>query len=211
MAPDDQERTGEVTRLIEAIGRGEPGRAPELLDLVYGELREMAAAQMARERPGHTLQPTALVHEAYLRLMGPAPGAPAQRTPAFENRAHFFAAAGEAMRRILVDQARRRGALKRGGGRRRIDADDLPSPAPDEDASPVDVLALSDALSRLEAEDPRMATIVKLRFFAEMTVDETAAALDLSRRTVLRDWIAARAWLMDAMGGDAPAPGERET
>ncbi|MFM9997258.1 MAG: ECF-type sigma factor [Phycisphaerales bacterium] len=184
-----QPTRGEVTRIIEAIGRGESERARELLDIVYGELRAMAAAQMARERPGHTLQPTALVHETYLRLMGPS------GTPAFQNRAHFFGAAGEAMRRILVDQARARGAQKRGGGARRDgEADGTPAPGPDP-AESVDVLALHDALSRLEGEDGRMATIVKLRFFAGMTVDETAAALGLSRRTVLREWIAARAWL----------------
>lgn len=191
---------GEVTRIIEAIGRGESDRTRELLDIVYGELRAMAAAQMARERPGHTLQPTALVHEAYLRLMGP--GGPASgaagagpATPRFESRAHFFGAAGEAMRRILVDGARARGAQKRGGGVRRDgEATGAPAPGPDP-AESVDLLALHDALSRLEGEDGRMATIVKLRFFAGMTVDETAAALGLSRRTVLREWTAARAWL----------------
>ncbi len=186
---------GQVTRLIEAMGRGESGKGDQLLSLVYGELRAMAAAQMARERPGHTLQPTALVHEAYLRLMGPS------GTPTFQNRAHFFGAAGEAMRRILVDQARARGAQKRGGNLDRAQlGTDEPGAASATDG--VDLVALSDALSRMEREDGRMATIVKLRFFAEMTVDEIAAALDLSRRTVLREWMSARAWLAAELGHD---------
>lgn len=195
---EERATPGDVTRLIEAVGRGEPGSADALLDVVYSELRAMAAAAMAHERPGHTLQPTALVHEAYLRLMGGG-------TNRFANRAHFFAAAGEAMRRILVDQARRRSATKRGGahGRSEMPRDleqDNPTPA---DA--VDILALDEALLRLEQEDPRMANIVKLRFFAGMTVDEVAAGLELSRRTVLREWTAAKAWLLDALGGEATA------
>ncbi len=196
MAGTDSAR-GEVTRLIEAMGRGDSGRAAELLDLVYAELRAMAAAQMARERPGHTLQPTALVHEAYMRLMGPSGAAP------FQNRAHFFGAAGEAMRRIHVDQARARGARKRGGGSERAALAPDQTPAAPGGPDSVDLVALSDALSRMEQSDGRMATIVKLRFFAEMTVDETAAALDLSRRTVLREWTAARAWLAAELQGAA--------
>jgi RNA polymerase sigma factor (TIGR02999 family) len=196
---------GDVTRLIQAIGRGE-SRSDELLDIVYTELRSMAAAAMAREHPGRTLQPTALVHEAYLRLLGASP-APDASLPAFDNRAHFFSAAAEAMRRILVDEARRRHSLKRGGNLARAP---MPAeqPAPT-DEKPVDVLALNDALLRLEKEDPRMATIVKLRFFAEMSVDQVATALELSRRTVLRDWIAAKAWLMEAIHdqlGREPGP-----
>ena len=143
------------------MARGEAGRAEELLELVYGELRQMAAAAMAREKPGRTLQPTALVHEAYLRLFG-------KEGARFENRAHFFGAAGEAMRRILVDEARKRGAAKRGGGGERVTVDEGLEAA---DGESVDVLALDEALSRMEREDPRMASIVKLRYFAEMTVD----------------------------------------
>jgi RNA polymerase sigma factor (TIGR02999 family) len=195
--PDGRDARGEVTRLIEAMGRGESGQGAALLDLVYSELRAMAAAQMARERPGHTLQPTALVHEAYLRLMEPRG---ASGGPAFQSRSHFFGAAGEAMRRILVDQARARRARKRGGYLERTDLADASAPAGAPDGG-VDLVALSDALSRMEREDERMATIVKLRFFAEMTVDEIAAALDMSRRTVLRDWTAARAWLAAELRG----------
>jgi RNA polymerase sigma factor (TIGR02999 family) len=136
--------------------------------------------------------------------MGGAPGTPESPggMPRFQNRAHFFAAAGEAMRRILVDQARRRAAQKRGGGARRVDGwSEVESPGADTPAGSVDLLALNEALLRLEGEDPRMATIVKLRFFAEMTVDETAAALEMSRRTVLREWTAARAWLAAELDG----------
>jgi RNA polymerase sigma factor (TIGR02999 family) len=196
---------GDVTRLIQAIGRGE-SRSDELLDIVYTELRTMAAAAMAREHPGRTLQPTALVHEAYLRLIGDTRTSDGQLPP-FENRAHFFAAAAEAMRRILVDEARRRHSLKRGGNLARA-----PMPADQAaptDENPVNVLALNEALFRLEKEDPRMATIVKLRFFGEMSVDEVATALELSRRTVLRDWIAAKAWLMEVIDdqlGREPGP-----
>jgi RNA polymerase sigma factor (TIGR02999 family) len=160
------------------------------------------------------------VHEVYLKLMGGwsgreggsgGAGAPAAATPeaggTFVNRAHFFAAAGEAMRRILVDQARRRRALKRGGG---LGKAEMPAEvaAAGEGRESVDVLALNEALVRLEGEDARMATIVKLRFFAEMTVDEVATALELSRRTVLRDWIAAKAWLMEALGDGGHGAGD---
>ncbi|MEX2217263.1 MAG: ECF-type sigma factor [Phycisphaerales bacterium] len=204
--PEADATRGEVTRIIEAMGRGESARGAELLELVYVELRRMAGAAMARERhggAGHTLQPTALVHEAYLRLMGDE-GAGAR----FENRAHFFGAAGEAMRRILVDQARRRKALKRGGGAARQELPEVAAPEAGRRGAgeSVDVMALNDALLRLEGEDARMATIVKLRFFAGMTVDETAAALDLSRRTVLREWISAKAWLLSELGGADETP-----
>jgi RNA polymerase sigma factor (sigma-70 family) len=208
MADDERPAPGEVTRLFEAISQGErplasPAPASDLLEIVYGELHAMAAAAMARERPGQTLQPTALVHEAYMRLLG---------SPGFENRAHFFAAAGEAMRRILIERARRRRTLKRGGGgmvggggdRKHRDAGvasvESATPRGHRATDQIDLLALSETLSRMEEMDPRMATIVKLRFFVGMTVDETAAALGLSRRTVLRDWIAAKAWLLEQLG-----------
>jgi RNA polymerase sigma factor (TIGR02999 family) len=192
---------GQVTRILQAIGTGQADGVAELLRVVYAELRQIAARQMAAERPGQTLQATALVHEAYLRLLG-EPGV------SWENRAHFFAAAGEAMRRILVDRARAKATEKRGGKAKRVSLDvDSPAPITPHDDDAVDVLALNEALSRLEKEDQRMATIVKLRFFAELTVDETATALNLSRRTVIRDWVAARAWLYEALAGTPPPDG----
>ncbi len=176
----------EVTRLLNALGRGEATAAAELLEVVYAELRAMAAVQMARESRAHTLQPTALVHEAYVRLLG-GPVAP------WQNRAHFFGAAGEAMRRILVEQARMRRAQKRGGGLAPVE---LPADlAAAETRRDDDLLALDDALLRMEQQDARMANIVKLRFFVELSIEETAAALGLSNRTVVRDWTAAKAWL----------------
>ncbi len=195
---------GAVTRILQAMGRGGQDRsdqAGDLLQIVYSELHTMAQQQMALERhggAGQTLQPTALVNEAYLRLLGRGESATSSRFATdFENRAHFFAAAGEAMRRILVDRARARNTRKRGGERRRVDLDAnvAAHDTGEEREDSVDVVALSDALSRLEEKDQRMATIVKLRFFAEMTVDDTADALGMSRRTVIRDWLAAKAWL----------------
>lgn len=182
---------GDVTRILQALGRGDRDRAEELLDVVYAELHRLAERQMANERANHTLQPTALVHEVWLRLLGNA-------QENFDNRAHFFTAAGEAMRRILVDQARRRLARKRGGDRKREELD--PAFATDEEDS-ADVVALSDALVRLEGADPRMASIVKLRYFVELSVEEVASVLGLSERTVHRDWAAARAWLFDELRG----------
>jgi RNA polymerase sigma factor (TIGR02999 family) len=185
--------SGDVTRLLLALGRGETGRAVELLGIVYAELRRLARTQLARERPDHTLQPTALVHEAYLRLLGGS-------QPGFDNRAHFFAAAGEAMRRVLIDQARHRRRAKRGGGAAREElADGLAWAEPD---GALDLLALDEALSRLETQDARMSSIVKLLFFVGMTVDDAADALGISRRTVLRDWMAAKAWLAAELGGE---------
>jgi RNA polymerase sigma factor (TIGR02999 family) len=192
------EARGQVTRILQAIGQGKADGAADLLAVVYAELHRIAAWQMASERPGHTLQPTALVHEAYLRLLGD-PGV------SWENRAHFFSAAGEAMRRILVDRARAKATDKRGGKAQRVPLDlETPASQPPDDDGATDILALNDALSRLEKQDERMAAIVKLRFFAELTVDETATALNVSRRTVIRDWIAARAWLHEELTGTMP-------
>ena len=176
-----------VTQLIEAAHRGDQQAAAELLPLVYDELRKLAAIQLAQENPGHTLQPTALVHEAYLRLVGP------QR---FAGRAHFYTAAAEAIRRILVDQARRRLALKRGGQLERADRDpdSLATPAPDEE-----LLGLHEALDRLAEEHPEKAELVKLRYFAGLTADEAAEALGLSGSTADRYWTYARAWLKRAL------------
>ena len=171
------------SHILSAIGRGDPEAAAQLLPMVYDELRRLAAAQMAREKPGHTLDATALVHEAYLRLVGD------QR---FDNRRHFFAAAAEAMRRILVENARRKGSLKRGGDRQRLDLD---REQPVEIERSVPLLALDEALGRLEARDPDKAQLVKLRYFAGMTIEQAAETLAISITTANRWWSFARAWL----------------
>jgi RNA polymerase sigma factor (TIGR02999 family) len=179
----------DATRLLEAAAGGDRKAAADLLPLVYDELRKLAAARLATEAPGHSLNPTALVHEAYLRLVGD------QR---FDGRGHFFAAAAEAMRRILVNHARDRNRQKRGGGRRRVDLDQLTGLAA---ASDDDLLGLDDALDRLAKEYPVAAELVKLRFFAGMTLAEAAETLGVPRRTADRHWSFARAWLADAMAG----------
>jgi RNA polymerase sigma factor (TIGR02999 family) len=177
----------DLTRILEAAQRGEPSAANELLPLVYDELRRLAAHKMVSEAPGHTLQPTALVHEAWLRLAGP------EQQARFQNRAHFFGAAAEAMRRILVDRAREKKALKRGGDMERVDIDaiDLPSPMPDDE-----LLALDEALDRLATVDTRAAEIVKLCFFVGLTQEEAARELGVSVSTAERTWAFARAWLL---------------
>jgi RNA polymerase sigma factor (TIGR02999 family) len=180
----------DVTRLLNGIDRGDPVAADRLLPLVYDELRRLAAAQMAQEGPGQTLDATALVHEAYLRLVG---------DQQFENRRHFFAAAAQAMRRIRVEAARRKGREKRGGDRRRAaaDLDALMQAGPDEE-----LLALHDALERLAAHDPQKAKLVELRFFGGLTLEQAAECLNISRATAARGWNYARAWLYTAMVGD---------
>ena len=177
----------DVTRLLEAAGAGDRHAAAALLPLVYEELRTLAAARLADEPAGHTLQPTALVHEAYLRLVGD------QR---FDHRGHFFAAAAEAMRRVLVDHARRRCRAKRGGGRGRAELPDVPAPDPDER-----LLALDEGLTRLAAEDPVAARVVELRQFAGLGHEQVAAALGLTVYAARQKWAYARAWLRDAVGG----------
>jgi RNA polymerase sigma factor (TIGR02999 family) len=180
----------EVTRLLDAAAAGERHAAAELLPLVYAELRRLAAAQLSTEKPGQTLDPTALVHEAYLRLVGAAePGV-------YRDRGHFFATAATAMRRILVDQARRKRAEKHGGGQHRQTLDDVAAPVSDDE-----LLALNDALDRLAAEDPQKARLVELRYFAGLTNDQAAAALAISPRTADRHWAYARAWLQTAVRG----------
>lgn len=177
----------QVTQILEAIQRGQSRATEELLPLVYQELRRLAAHKMAQEAPGHTLQPTALVHEAYLRLVGA--GQPQQ----WEGRGHFFAAAAEAMRRILVDRAREKKALKRGGNLERVDIDavELLSPMPDDE-----LLALDEALDRLATVDTRAAEMVKLCFFVGLTQEEGAHELGISVSTAERVWAFARAWLL---------------
>ncbi len=180
----------EVTQILSAMEAGDPRAAAELLPLVYDELRKLAAARLADEKPGHTLQPTALVHEAYLRLVGD--GQPRD----WNGRGHFFAAAAEAMRRILINRARDRHRLKRGGQRSRVDLAALADPATAADA---DMLALDDALDRLAGTSPQAAELVKLRFFAGLTQREAAAILDVPARSADRLWAFARAWLIDAL------------
>jgi RNA polymerase sigma factor (TIGR02999 family) len=195
----------EVTRILSAIERGDPHAAEQLLPLVYDELRRLAAQKLAHEKPGQTLQPTALVHEAYLRLVagGEAPASDepgsGQAARRWDSRGHFFAAAAEAMRRIVVETARRKKRAKHGGGLERIEIElaDLPTRLP-----PDDLLALDDALTRLEQLDPVKARLVNLRYFAGMTIEEAAAALNISRTTAHRYWTFARAWLHQQMTGD---------
>ncbi len=208
----------DVTRILERIESGDPAAADQLLPLVYEELRKLAAARLAQEKPGQTLQATALVHEAYLRLVGPAgPAGPESPTdshgsarlpqtgaspylapspqplaPSFNSRGHFFGAAAEAMRRILVEQARRKGRVRHGGGRCRVDLDSQADVGHEADEN---LIALDQSLQRLEQDEPEAAAVVKLRYFAGLTIEEAARALDISVRTANRHWAYARAWL----------------
>ena len=175
----------DVTRILDAIQQGDPKAAEELLPLVYEELRKLAAHKMANEAAGHTLQPTALVHEAWLRLVG-------NQGQRWENHAHFFGAAAEAMRRILIEKARRRQRARHGGGQERVDLDELAIVAPESDER---LLQVQEALDQLAAEDKVKADVVKLRFFVGLTDHEVAEALGLSERTVERHWAYAKPWL----------------
>jgi len=187
MNPESASR--EVSRILDAAAAGEPVDESRLLTLVYEQLRAIARGKLRDERPDHTLGATALVHEAYLRLVGSGPAN-------WSSKAHFYGAAAEAMRRILVDHARARGTRKRGGDRLRL-ALDVVDVAGREDSS--EILALDEALSRLEQQDPRMATIVQLRFFAGLEEEEVAQMMKISRRTVCREWTMARAFLQREM------------
>jgi RNA polymerase sigma factor (TIGR02999 family) len=182
----------EVTQILDQIQHGDTQAAADLLPLVYAELRRLAAAQLAREKPGQTLDATALVHEAYLRLVGPAD------EKRWQSRGQFFASAAEAMRRILVDLARRKGRKKRAGHRVRasLDAVEPAISAPDDD-----LLAMDEALSRLAEADPKAAELVKLRYFAGLSIPQAAKALDIGARSADRLWAYARAWLLDALTG----------
>ena len=184
----------DVTRILSDIEHGDAQAAERLLPLVYGELRKLAAGHIARERPGHTLEATALVHEAYVRLIGP--GDDRQ----WANRAHFFAAAAESMRRILVDSARRKGRIKHGGNRKRIV---LPEELAGGERDNDDLVEISDALDELEKADAQAAELVKLHYFAGLTMDQTATVLRISPRKAYKVWAFARAWLFRAMGGEA--------
>lgn len=181
-----------VTQLLSAIDSGDPKAAEELLPLVYSELRQLAAAKMAQEKPGQTLQPTALVHEAWLRLGG-------DDQPGWQSRGHFFAAAAEAMRRILVDRARKRLAAKRGGAAERVELDEINIPAPTTDDG--DLLRVNEALEKLAAIDPRKAELVKLRYFVGLNFDEAATALGIAVPTAKQWWTYARAWLSVELRG----------
>jgi RNA polymerase sigma factor (TIGR02999 family) len=181
----------DVTQVLNAIEQGEPEAAARLLPLVYDELRKLAAHKLADEAPGQTLQPTALVHEAYLRLVG------SEDEARWDNRGHFFAAAAEAMRRILIDSARRKRTGKHGGDRRREPLDDVVAPQRSEE-----LLALDEALTRLAAQDPDKARLVELRYFAGLTGEQAARVLGISPATADRHWAFARAWLQTEVRGE---------
>ncbi len=188
----------EITRILSSIQQGDPHAADQLLPLVYDELRKLAAQRMADERGDHTLQPTALVHEAYLRLL-----AGAQPQAGWDSRGHFFAAAAEAMRRILIDAARTRLARKRGGAWKRIDLNQVDLAGR---AAPDDLLELDDTLDKLAKVDPTACQVVKLRFFAGLSIDQAGTMLGLSRTAAYERWAFARAWLHSELKGQAPGP-----
>jgi RNA polymerase sigma factor (TIGR02999 family) len=187
---------GDVSQILMQGESGDSHAAERLLPLVYEELRKLAAARLAQEKPGQTLQATALVHEAYLRLVD------VEEAQCWDSRGHFFAAAAEAMRRILIDRARRKDTIKHGGHRQRVDLDDEPAIAYPCDNFE-DLLALDEALDKLETVDADKATLVKLLYFAGLNLDDAAAAQGISRTTAYRRWMFARAWLKDAIDGHA--------
>jgi len=182
---------GEITLILQRLSNGDARAADDLMPLVYGEVRSLAAAKMGRESAAHTLQPTALVHEAWLRLGGDA-------QPDWQNRRHFFGAAAEAMRRILIEQVRKRHARRRGGGAEIVQLDEAAIAV---DGSDEQMLAVNDALEKLAALDPPKAELVKLRFFAGFSVEDAAAALDISVPTAVRWWAFVRAWLFEEISG----------
>ena len=186
----------DVTRILSQIEQGDPQAAEKLLPLVYDELRKLAAQKLAHEKPGQTLEATALVHEAYLRMVANPGGEPGENQRCYHDRGHFFAAAATAMRHILIDSARRRKTEKRGGGLQRREFDAIAAPEPDDE-----LLALDDALQKLAASDPLKARLVELRYFAGLTGDQAAAVLGISPTTADRHWAYARAWLQAEVRG----------
>jgi RNA polymerase sigma factor (TIGR02999 family) len=195
---DTTSAVSDVTRILTAIEQGDPQAADRLLPLVYEELRKLAASRMANEAAGQTLQPTALVHEAWLRLSGPQP-------QVWRNRAHFFAAAAEAMRRILIDHARRKHAQRRGGGAKCIDLDQVDVAVQTDDES---LLAIDEALEKLGVQDPQSAALVNLRFFVGLSYEEAAQTLGISERTAKRCWTFARAWLYRELARNGETTGK---
>ncbi len=191
----------DVTRILSAMQQGDPHAAEQLLPLVYDELRRLAAEKLAQERPGQTLQATALVHEAYLRLVE------VDKAQHWDSRRHFFAAAAEAMRRILIDNARRKRTEKHGGARQRLDLDDVEVAA---DTRSPDLLALDEALTQLAAEDPVKAQLVTLRYFGGLSVQEAAETLGIARATADRYWSYARIWLYCELRGTGHGPGPKK-
>jgi RNA polymerase sigma factor (TIGR02999 family) len=191
----DSSRHEDVTGLLVAWRDGNPQALDELIPIVYAELRRIARQRLRGERSGHSLQPTALTHEAFLRLFG-------ARQVDWQDRAHFFAVASQLMRRILVEHARNRGAAKRGGGATRVTLDEVDAPA---ESADVDVVALHEALARLEAVDPRQSRIVELRYFGGLSIEETAEVLGASPATIKRDWRVAKLWLRRALEDEKPA------
>jgi RNA polymerase sigma factor (TIGR02999 family) len=191
----------QVTQLLQALDRGDGKSADELLPVLYEELRKLAASKMAREAPGQTLQPTALVHEAWMRLVGGA-------SPRFNDRAHFFGAAAEAMRRILIDRARRKAARRHGGDQQRVDVDEIEIAAPVQDD---ELLAVNEALEKFAGVDAPKAELVKLRFFAGLTLEEAAGVLGVSEPTAKRWWAYARAWLFEECANQKPEVREVES
>ena len=189
----------DVTRILSQIDAGNPAAAEELLPLVYDELRKLAAAKLAHEKPGQTLQPTALVHEAYLRLVATSDQAATSGEQKWNSHGHFFGAAAEAMRRILVEQARGKARLKRGGDRKRVNLEEATSLAPE---AADDLLSLDEALTKLADEDPVKAKLVKMRYFAGLQVTEAADALGISRATAHRYWAYAKVWLYCQITGE---------
>jgi RNA polymerase sigma factor (TIGR02999 family) len=186
----------EVTKILSAIEHGDSQAAEKLLPLVYDELRRLAAQRLAEEKPGQTLQATALVHEVYLRLVD------VDEAPAWQGRGHFFAAAAEAMRRILIDQARRKNSGKRGGDRQRVPFDEGALLAGGDNDAAEDLLALDEALRQLELEAPDKAQLVKLRYFAGLSIEDSAQAMGISPATAKRHWVYARSWLYGKLNGE---------
>jgi len=192
----------DVTRILSAIEQGDPSAAEQLLPLVYDELRRLAAQRLAQEKPGQTLQATALVHEAYLRLVARPEGESGESAQHWNGRGHFFAAAAEAMRRIMIEIARRKAGPKAGGRHVRVELLDVPAELQQSD---MDLLAMSEALDRLQAKDPRAAELVKLRFFAGLTRHQAAEVLGVSVATADNDWAYAKGWLKAEMAGRSVA------